>query len=314
MQVATTLEGYRPGAQSVATIGTFDGVHTGHRVIIDRVLAAARARGGESVVVSFHPHPRLVLRPDDTSLQLLHTLDEKVAALGAMGLDRLVLIPFTPAFAQTTSAQFIEGILAGTLGIRHLIIGYDHRFGADRGGGLSELQAAGPRLGFTVEEIPAQQIDAANVSSTRIRRALGEGQVAEAARLLGYPYSLSGTVVEGRRLGRTLGYPTANLRLPDPHKLVPALGIYAVWAEVGGQRHAALLSIGRNPTVTADGPVTVEAYLLDYHGELYGQVLTLRLLERLRGEAKFDNLEALVAQMQRDEAQARSLFASGKNR
>ena len=232
-----------------------------------------------------------------------------MAGLAALGLDRLVLIPFTPAFAQTTSAQFIEGILAKTLGIRHLIIGYDHRFGADRGGGLAELQAAGPRLGFTVEEIPAQQIDAASVSSTRIRRALGEGQVAEAARLLGYPYSLSGTVVEGRRLGRTLGYPTANLRLPDAHKLVPALGIYAVWAEVGGQRHAALLSIGRNPTVTADGPVTVEAYLLDYSGDLYGQVLTLRLLERLRGEEKFDGVEALVAQMQRDEAQARGLFA-----
>lgn len=310
MQVVTTLEGYRPGANPVATIGTFDGVHAGHRVIIDRVIAAAQARGGESLVVSFHPHPRLVLRPDDTSLQLLHTLDEKVAGLAALGLDRLVLIPFTPAFAQTTSAQFIEGILARTLGIRHLIIGYDHRFGADRGGGLAELQAAGPRLGFTVEEIPAQQIDAASVSSTRIRRALGEGQVAEAARLLGYPYSLSGTVVEGRRLGRTLGYPTANLRLPDAHKLVPALGIYAVWAEVGGQRHAALLSIGRNPTVTADGPVTVEAYLLDYSGDLYGQVLTLRLLERLRGEEKFDGVEALVAQMQRDEAQARGLFAS----
>ena len=311
MQVVTTLEAYRPGPAPVATIGTFDGVHAGHRVILQRVIEAAHQRAGESLVVSFHPHPRLVLRPDEGSLQLLHTLEEKIAALAALGLHRLVLIPFTPAFSQTTSAQFISGILAGTLGIRHLIIGYDHRFGADRGGGLAELQAAGPQLGFTVEEIPAQHIDAASVSSTRIRQALLQGAVAEAARMLGYPYALTGTVVAGRQLGRTLGFPTANLRLTDTHKLVPALGIYTAWAEVGGQRHPALLSIGRNPTVTDAGATSIEAYLLDFSGDLYGQTLTLRLLERLRGEQKFDSLEALVAQMQRDEAQARQLFTLG---
>lgn len=310
MLVSRSLDGYMPGAAPVATIGTFDGVHEGHRVILRRVVQAAKDRRGESVVISFHPHPRVVLRPTDHGLHLLHTVDEKILALEQLGIDRLVLIPFTPEFSHTTSQDFIRNVLSRTLGVRHLIVGYDHRFGADRGGGLDQLRTEGPALGFTVEEIPAQQIDDANVSSTRIRHELTSGHVAEAARLLGYPYELSGTVVNGKQLGRTLGFPTANLTWPEPLKLIPELGIYLAWAHSGGVRYPALVSIGRNPTVTEAGPVTVEAYLLDFSRDLYGQPLRLQFLDRLRGEVKFDSVEALVAQMHQDEIQARELFAN----
>jgi riboflavin kinase / FMN adenylyltransferase len=310
MLVSRSLDGYMPGAAPVATIGTFDGVHEGHRVILRRVAQAAKERGGESVVISFHPHPRVVLRPADHGLRLLHTVDEKIRALDQLGIDRLVLIPFTPEFSHTTSQDFIRNVLSRTLNVNHLIVGYDHRFGADRGGGLDQLRAEGPSLGFTVEEISAQQIDEANVSSSRIRHELTSGHVADAARLLGYPYELSGTVVHGKQLGRTLGFPTANLAWPEPLKLIPALGIYVAWAHTGGVRYSALVSIGRNPTVTEAGPVTVEAYLLDFSGDLYGQPLRLQFLDRLRGEVKFDSVEGLVAQMRADEIQARELFES----
>lgn len=310
MQVFYSLDSYQASKPSAVTIGTFDGVHLGHRAILEHVRSAARAIQGHAVVITFDPHPRLVLRPGST-LQLLQTLDEKVRSLRAAGIDQLLVIPFTSAFAQKTSAQFIEEVLVNAVRAQQLVIGHDHRFGAGRGGGLDELQAAGAQYGFGVTEIPAQQIDDANVSSTRIRTLLQAGQVAPAAQLLGYDYELAGTVVLGRQLGRQLGYPTANLHIADVHKLIPALGIYVVEVLLpGGAVRGGLLSIGTNPTVGAGNAVSVEVYILDFEGELYGQTLRLSLIRRLRPEYKYASLDVLVAQMQLDEREARRLLAA----
>ncbi len=300
--------GYVPGPNPVVTIGTFDGVHLGHQVILQRVMEDAQRIGGESIVVSFHPHPRLVLNPADTSLRLLNTVEEKAERLEQLGLSKLVLIPFTKEFSETTSEHFIKHILVDTLRAHTVVIGYDHRFGKGRGGGLEELRVAGTQHGFAVEEIPAQQIDDANVSSTRIRNALRSGDVTQAARLLGYRYPLSGIVVQGRQLGRTIGYPTANLHLPDPYKKVPLEGIYAVECYVRGTRWPGMMSIGRNPTVGEGLPVTLEVNLIGFHDDIYGETLTVRFIQRLRNEAKFDSMEALQAQMKQDEREAGKLF------
>jgi len=310
MQVYTDLSAYRAGAHPAATIGTFDGVHLGHQVILQRLLTLAHQHQGETVVVSFHPHPRQVLQPHDTSLRLLQTIDEKIAVLRSLGIDKLLLVPFTPAFAQLTADEFMQQILVDTLHVEHLLIGYDHRFGRDRSGGLPELRAKGQQFGFSVEEIPAQQIDDANISSTKIRDALLAGDVAQAARLLGRPYSLSGGVVQGDQRGRQMGYPTANIQVPDAHKLLPANGVYAVWVTLpDGSRYPAMLNAGNRPTV--DGiRYAIEAHLFDFQGDLYGKSLEVAFVERLRNEQRFPSLEALIAQLAVDAVAARAVLLS----
>lgn len=305
MLVVTDPASYLPPPVSVVTIGTYDGVHLGHRVILSRVRDLAKQHGGESVVLSFHPHPRQVV--GSGGVQLLTTPEEKIRLLAAAGIDRLVLYPFTKRFSETTSADFIGHVVAATLQPSFVVVGYDHRFGHSRGGGLDELRDGGKQFGFQVEEIPAQQIDAAKVSSTRIRKALMDGDVTEANRLLGYPYSVTGTVVKGRQLGRTLGYPTANLSLPDLTKLVPSAGVYAVTCQLQDSRSLpGVLSIGTNPTVAAGLPLSIEAHLFDFNEDLYGQSLTVVFHRFLRQEEKFDSLEVLTQQMHRDAQAARA--------
>lgn len=309
MQVFYTPQGYQPPPQSVVTIGTYDGVHLGHKVILDRIVALARSMGAESVVLSFHPHPRLVVGPPGGSLQLLSTVDEKITQLRACGIDRLMLYPFTKDFSETTSASFIQQVLVEQIGASTVVVGYDHRFGHDRDGGLDDLRLGGQHYGFSVEEISPQQIDEAKVSSTRIRKALLSGEVSEANRLLGYHYPLTGTVVQGKMLGRTIGYPTANLSVPDPHKLIPKLGIYAVRCLLSdGRTFPGMLSIGTNPTVAEGLERTIEVYLIGFSGDLYGQQLTLKFISFLRDEAKFSSLDSLKAQMAIDEQQSLSAY------
>lgn len=301
-----------PGAGAVVTMGTFDGVHPGHVAILQRVLKAARADGGEAVVITFHPHPRLVLQPQDRELQLLQTLAEKTERMRVLGIDKMLVIPFTPQFAATDSEDFIRKVLAGTVQARKVIVGYDHRFGRGRGGGLAELRELGPQLGFEVEEIPAQEIDDAKVSSTRIRQELLDGHIEQANRLLGYAYPLQGTVVHGNKRGRTIGYPTANLQLTDRNKLLPAQGVYAVQVAHGGTVYAGMMNIGTRPTV--DGRhVVPEVHLLHYSGDLYDQVLEVRFVARIRSEQKFDGLEALKAQLQADAEATERLLAQAGN-
>ena len=302
-------------ANAVVTSGTFDGVHRGHQRILARLRQVADAVAGSAVVITYWPHPRLVLGPPPShpellELQLLNTLDERAARLAEHGVDYLLVMPFTREFAQWTSEEYVQELLLKTVGTKHLVIGYDHRFGKNREGGFDYLSQHAARFGFTVEEIPRQDVEAVGVSSTRIRRALRAGEVATANAYLGYPYPLTGLVVTGQQLGRTIGYPTANLQVPEPLKLVPAIGIYAVWVRTAaGTRHPGMLAIGVRPTIGEGLAQTIEVNLLDFSGDLYGQFLTLEFVAWLRGEEKYDGLPALQAQLALDAEATRAALA-----
>lgn len=301
---------------SVVTSGSFDGVHLGHQRILARLREVAQTSDGPAVVITYWPHPRLVLGPPPShpellELQLLSTLEERIAKLAEFGVDYLLIVPFTREFSEWTSDEYIENLLLKTVGARQLVIGYDHRFGKNRKGGFDYLREHAEHYGLTVEEIPREDVDAVGVSSTRIREALRQGDIATANRYLGYPYPLSGTVVRGRQLGRTIGYPTANLAPPEPLKLVPARGIYAVWASTAaGMRHPAMLNIGVRPTVGHDLLQTIEVHLLDFAGDLYEQTLTVEFVAWLRDEQKFDGLPALQAQLALDARAARAALTA----
>ncbi|RZK60038.1 MAG: bifunctional riboflavin kinase/FAD synthetase [Hymenobacter sp.] len=316
MVVVTDPAAFPKLTNAVVTSGTFDGVHLGHQRILARLRQVADAVGGPAVVITYWPHPRLVLGPPPShpellELQLLNTLEERAAHLAAAGVDYLLVVPFTREFAAWTSAEYIQQLLLDTVGTRHLVIGYDHRFGKDRSGGFEYLREHADRYGFTVEEIPRRDVDAVGVSSTRIRAALRAGDVGTAARYLGYEYPLTGLVVTGQQLGRTIGYPTANLQVPESLKLVPAQGIYAVWATTAaGTRHPAMLAIGVRPTIGAGLAQTIEVNLLDFSADLYGQLLTLEFVAWLRGEEKYDGLAALTTQLALDAEATRAALAS----
>ncbi|HHG83738.1 MAG TPA: bifunctional riboflavin kinase/FAD synthetase [Bacteroidetes bacterium] len=311
MKVYRSLEAYKSGKNPVATIGTYDGVHQGHRKILQRLIDAARAIDGESVVTSFHPHPRLVLYPEDNPLRLLHTLDERISAMEDMGIDKLLLIPFTRDFSRTTSHQFIEKILVQTVGIKRIIIGYDHHFGKNRTGGLKELRSGSAIYNYEVEEIPAAHIDNAAVSSTKIRKALLAGEVAIANRYLGYTYEVSGQVVEGEKLGRTIGYPTANVLPEDRYKLIPAEGVYLAQILVEGNIHYGMLNIGHKPTI-GNFPLGLEINIFDFDQDLYGKRVTLRFLEWIREDLKFEGIEPLKAAIAQDKQACLALLAANK--
>ncbi|MEM7657512.1 MAG: bifunctional riboflavin kinase/FAD synthetase [Bacteroidota bacterium] len=305
MKVYHSLDEYQIGPKTVATIGTFDGLHIGHKTILERLQRYAEEIGGESLLISFHPHPRLVLFPDNNPLRLLHTHEEKIEMLAEIGLDKVLFIPFTRDFSRIPSKAFIQDILVKKVGLHHIIIGYDHRFGKNRTGGIEELQVYAKQGHFSVEEIPAQSIDEAKVSSTKIRRALESGKVSTAAKYLGYPYSFAGEVVHGEKQGRELGYPTANINPEDPLKLIPTDGVYFVRVVVNGDHHYGMMSIGKKPTM-GEFERSHEVYIFDFSGDLYGQTIRVEMLEWIRGEEKFNGLDDLIAAMERDEAFCRA--------
>ncbi len=291
----------------MVTSGTFDGVHVGHQKILSRLTEAARQSNGQSVVLTYWPHPRTVLNPEDDSLRLLSTIEERIAALEQLGVDYLLILPFTKEFAQLSSEEYIQQIILDTLHTKKLVIGYDHRFGKNREGGFDYLQQNAARYGLEVEEIPRQDIDEVGVSSSKIRTALEKGEVATAARYLGRPYSLSGTVVQGRQLGRTIGYPTANVQVSEKLKLIPAQGVYAARVTTRQGEHKAMLSIGTNPTVNGTHQ-TIEVHLFDFNQDLYGQEITIAFTAYLRPEAKFNSLEELTQQLHLDQQNALHLL------
>ena len=301
------LDDIQPIENAVVTSGTFDGVHRGHQTILSRLTEVAKITGGASVLITYWPHPRTVVSNDSLNLKLLTTLEEKIELLDQADVDHLVVIPFTRSFSQLTSEEYIRQILIDKIGTKKLVIGYDHRFGRDREGGFDYIQAHQSEYGFEVEEIPRQDIEAVGVSSSKIRTALNEGNIHTANQFLGRSYSLTGTIVKGRQLGRTIGFPTANMQVDDPVKLIPANGVYAVEVLYAGQTLGGMLNIGFRPTV-AGTYQTIETYIFDFDKDIYGEHLTLKFREFLRPEQKFDGLPALVAQLKLDEEAARAVL------
>ena len=283
----------------IATTGFFDGVHTGHRLVIERLVSLAHERGDESLVVTFWPHPRAVLQDGARELRLLTTLEEKKAMLAALGVDRVEVLDFTRAFASLTAEQYLRDILRTRLGVTTLLVGYDNRLGSDRLTAPA-LAPLAQEVGIELIELPPLSFRAESrnleVSSTKIRCALQDGRIEEATSMLGYGYSLTGVVVAGNRMGRTIGFPTANLRLYEPLKLVPARGVYVVEAEVLGKKYRGMTDIGTRPTVGGTFP-TIETHILDFDEDIYGLPLTITFLRRLRDEIHFPSLEALKDQL-----------------
>jgi riboflavin kinase/FMN adenylyltransferase len=291
----------------VVTSGTFDGVHLGHQKILIQIKESARQLKGETVLITFWPHPRLVLYPEQHNLRLLSTFEEKTKLLEQFGVDHLITIPFTHEFSQMSSREFIEKVLVQKIKTKKLIIGYDHRFGKNREGSFEYLQANSAEFGFEMEEISRQEVDDIGVSSTKIRKALEEGDLETAKGYLGRPYELTGIVVRGKQIGRSIGFPTANIQIQTDYKLIPKEGVYAVEAEIDNISYRAMLNIGMRPTVDGNQQ-TIEANLFDFEGDLYGKQLTIKLKHFLREEQKFENIEALKAQLICDQELAKSLL------
>ncbi len=289
---------------SAVTIGTYDGVHLGHRAIISTLVSDAKARGLRSVVITFEPHPRLVLgKTNGAPIFLLSTLEEKLSALESLGVDCVIVIHFTKEFSETPAETFVEEVLVEKIGLAEIVIGYDHMFGKNRGGSFETLARLSEKHHFTVRQIPEQKVNEHHLSSTAIRRFLESGEIEHANKLLGAPYQLSALVIEGDKRGRTIDFPTANL-LPPSTKLIPKMGVYVVEVEVGDKRYRAMMNIGTRPTVQARSGVSLEVHLFEFNGNLYGKALTVRFLARLRDEQKFSSLDALKAQLERDKAEA----------
>lgn len=297
MIIHHNIENFK-AVKPVVTIGTFDGVHLGHREVIAQLKRIAQENGGESVIFTFYPHPRLVVTPDKSNLRLLTTLDEKIEQFERSGIDHLVVYPFTKAFADLSYREFINNILIEKMGLHTLVVGHDHHLGKNREGTFENIVAMSASHGFEVKKIEAFMADNINISSSKIRKALQNGEIEKANQYLGYRFSLSGKVTTGKRLGRQIGFPTANIEAPDQHKLIPAEGVYAVMATVKGIRYKAMLNIGYRPTVDANADHrTTEAHLIDFEGDIYQSEITLQFYHRVRDEQRFSSIETLKEQL-----------------
>jgi len=303
MKIYHSLDDFTQLKYGVVTSGTFDGVHLGHQKILQRLQEIANNHQGESVVITFWPHPRMILRPAELPLKLLNTFEEKAELLREQQVDHLIRIPFTKEFSQLTSLEFISKILVQQIGTKKLVIGYDHRFGKNREGSFDQLKINGPAYGFDVEEIPQQDIDHVAVSSSKIRKALEAGDIDTATHFLGRPYTLSGRIVKGDKLGRVLGFPTANIDLDSHDKLIPAEGIYAVKVLHENSVYGGMLYIGTRPTV--DGSKrTIEVNIFNFERDIYGETLKVSFIKLLRMDSKFQDLESLKNQLHKDKQAA----------
>ena len=292
---------------AVVTSGTFDGVHLGHQKILNRLNEVASETKGESVVITFYPHPRSVISPDNKTINLLSTLDEKIELLEESGVSHLVIIPFTREFSELSSEEFIQKILIETIGTKTLVIGFDHRFGKNREGGFDYLKENKARYGFEIEEIPRHDLENIGISSSKIRKALNDGDVQVAEHFLGRNYSVSGVVVKGKQLGRTIGFPTANIQVREIAKLIPADGVYAVKVYYREEAFGGMLNIGNRPTV--DGTYkTIEVNIFDFDREIYGENLKVEFIQKIRNEQKFNGLEELKAQIAKDKITCKNIL------
>ena len=300
MKVYQGLENFEVVKNAVVTAGTFDGVHLGHQKIINRLKEIAKEIDGETLLITYSPHPRTVIQPD-SPVQLLNSLDEKLDLLEQFGIDHVLVIPFTKEFSRTTSIEFIRDILVNLIQTKKLVIGYDHQFGRNREGSFEHLKECAPLYGFELEEIQAEDIDNVNVSSTKVRRALTEGDIELVNSYLGHSFTLKGEVVNGKKLGTELGYPTANIGFSQQDKLLPKFGVYAVWVEFEGFKAKGMLNIGVRPTVNQDiNTPSIEVNIFGEVGDLYGKELKVSFEKRIRNEINFDSLDALKNQLSKD--------------
>lgn len=307
MNVYYGIQEFRKLENAVVTSGTFDGVHLGHQKILKRLNEVAEINNGQSVVITFYPHPRSVISTDNQVVKILSTLDEKIELLEKSGVSHLLIIPFTREFSELSSEEFIQKILIETIGTKTLVIGYDHRFGKNREGGFDYLKLNKEKYGFEIEEISRQDIENVGVSSSKIRKALQEGDVPSADHFLGRNYSLSGVVVKGKQLGRTIGFPTANIQVREVAKLIPSDGVYAVKVYYNEVEYGGMLNIGNRPTV--DGTYqTVEVNIFDFDQEIYGENLKVEFLQKIRNEQKFNGLDELKAQIAKDKITCKAII------
>ncbi|WP_420401817.1 bifunctional riboflavin kinase/FAD synthetase [Flagellimonas sp.] len=293
---------------TAVTIGTFDGVHIGHGKILERLINNAKNAGLKSVVLTFFPHPRMVLQKD-TDIKLLNTLEEKTKILEAMGLDYLIVHPFTKEFSRLSATEFVRDILVNSIKTKKIIIGYDHRFGRNRNANIQDLISFGNALDFEVEEIPAQEINDVSVSSTKIRNALQEGDIVTANNYLSYPYMLTGTVKKGKGLGKQFGFPTANLDIAEKYKLIPKNGVYVVKSHWDDKDYFGMMNIGYNPTVSGKKK-SIEINFFEFDGNLYDKKIQVDLLHRIRDEHKFDSVQELQEQLKKDRQTSLDLISS----
>lgn len=292
--------------RTILTLGTFDGVHFGHKKILEKVTQSTENGTYESLVLTFFPHPRMVLQ-EGSDIKMLNTIDEKIALLDRIGIENLVIHPFDADFSRLTADEFVKNILVEQFHIHKIIIGHDHRFGRNRTANIDDLKNFGLEYGFEVEEISAQEIKEVSVSSTKIRHALDDGNVALANEYLGYNYTLTGIIAKGKQLGRTIGFPTANLKIAEDFKLIPKNGVYIVKSIIESKTVFGMMNIGFNPTVGGTFQ-TIEINYFDFDGDLYDQKITVFVLERIREEEKFESIDHLKAQLLRDKNTALSYF------
>ena len=308
MQVHRSIENFNNKKPTIVTIGTFDGVHIGHKEILKKLTSEAKRLHLDSVILTFFPHPRMVLQKE-SDIKLINTIDERIAIFSKTDLDHLIIHPFTKEFANLSAEAYVKNVLVDGLNVKKIIIGYDHRFGKNRTANIDDLKRFGNQFGFEVEEISAQELDDVAVSSTKIRRALDNGDLETANNYLGYSYMICGTVVKGKGIGKTISFPTANLEVKETYKLIPKNGVYVVKSVLDGNETFGLMSIGTNPTLGGTTR-TVETYFLDTDSDLYGQTIEIALLAKIREEKTFDSIESLQKAIKNDEAFARKYIAS----
>lgn len=303
LEIIHSIYNFTPTQKTFVTIGTFDGVHIGHQKIVKKLVAEAKEAGKKSVLLTFFPHPRMVLQKD-VSIKLINTINERAKLLAETGLDYLIVHPFSKEFSRLTALDFVRDVLVNQLNISKLIIGYDHHFGKNREGNIEQLTEYSHLYDFTVEEIPAQDIDDVSVSSTKVRRALASGELKTANKYLGYNFSICGKVVNGKQLGGKIGFPTANIEVSEDYKLIPKTGVYIVKSSIENKNIYGMMNIGNRPTVDGNNQ-TIEVNFFDFKEDLYGKELNIELLYFLREEQKFNSVDDLVIQLKKDEVEAR---------
>jgi riboflavin kinase/FMN adenylyltransferase len=330
MKIYHHIDDFKPLKNAVVTIGTFDGVHLGHQKIINKLVEKAKAEKGESVILTFFPHPRMILNPGDHQLKMIDTMTEKAILLAQLGVDHLIITPFTRDFSNQSPEEYIKQVLIDQIGMKAMVIGYDHRFGKDRSGGLAELLQYGEIHEYQIDEIPEQDINDLAISSTRIRKALAKGDVDAANELMGHPFSLSGKVIKGDQIGRTLGYPTANLFIEESYKLIPSDGIYAVTVEIQdsknknqelhnpfqpenlkskvvNRKYKGMAYIGHRPTINGMSQ-NIEVNIFDFTEDIYHQTIKMDFLHFIRKDVKFEGLQKLTEQLGKDKTSTLKFF------